>query len=356
MPGNTFGHTLRLTSFGESHGAALGGVLDGLPPLLPLSLEDIQPWLDRRRPGQSSYTTPRQEQDQIEILSGLFEGKTTGTPLAFLIRNCDQKSQDYERYKDIYRPGHGDFSYHKKYGIYDYRGGGRSSARETLIRVAAGAIAYKLLNHILKTSVTIQAALVQLGHQKIDYTKWNWKEVRNNPFSCPDPDSTPLWEKYLQEMKEQGRSVGALIEVHADGIPAGLGEPVYDKLDADLAKALMSINAVKAVEIGSGFSCITANRGFDELTQEGFQSNQAGGILAGISTGAAIVCRVAFKPTSSTKEVRQTLSHSNESRRISIEGRHDPCVALRAPVIVESMVALTLADHLLRWNGQCGYY
>ncbi len=358
MPGNQFGHSLVLTSWGESHGTAIGGVLDGVPPGILLNLEFIQQALDRRRPGQSSYVTPRQEADRIEVLSGVYEGKTLGTPLAFMIRNTNQDSSAYQAYQNVFRPGHADYAYWKKYGHYDHRGGGRASARETAVRVAAGAIAQLVLNHLLGFIPTVRAALVQLGTCSINYEYWDWEEVQSNPFFCPDPTSVLLWQEYLKEIQQQGQSVGALIEVHAKDIPAGLGEPVYDKLDADLAKALMSINAVKGVEIGDGFATVSAPVGYDEMTTDDkapFLSNRSGGILGGISTGQDIICRLALKPTSSTPQPRQTLTRKGQAVRTEIRGRHDPCVGIRAVPIAEAMVNLVLADHLLRWRGQCGF-
>lgn len=357
MPGNQIGRALALTSWGESHGVAIGGVIDGLPPGLPLDLAQIQKHLDLRRPGQSSFVTPRNEPDQVQILSGFFEGKTLGTPLAFLIENKDQKSTDYTCFRNVFRPGHADYAYHQKYGHVDHRGGGRASARETAIRVVAGAIAIQVLNDVIGSEVHIHAALIQLGKKKTSGL-WDIKNIHTNPFFCPDPTVVEGWRQYLDAVRDAGTSVGAIIEIQASGIPAGLGEPVYDKLDADLAKALMSINAVKAVEIGDGFSSATAATGFDEmsLTPESkavFNSNKAGGILGGISTGQTIVCRIALKPTSSTKQERATLTKDLTPTTLGIHGRHDPCVGIRAVPIAKSMVAFTLADHLLRWRGQC---
>ena len=357
MPGNIIGHSLRLTSWGESHGLFVGGVLDGIPPGLQLNMEAVHLFLNRRRPGQP-LTTPRTEADELQILSGVFEGRTTGTPLSFQVANKDAKPQEYAPVRSVYRPGHGDYSYHKKYGHVDYRGGGRASARETVVRVAAGAIAHQILTHFLSPSFFIKGAIVQLGEKKINRSQWNWESISQNIFSCPDQESIPLWTTYLEESKEAGLSLGALIEVQAHGIPAGLGEPVYDKLDADLCKALMSINAVKGVEIGDGFDCVSAPCGYDEMQLKNedisFLTNRSGGILAGISTGAPLICRAAFKPTSSTKNPRQSVTKTGENIILSLAGRHDPCVALRAVPIVETMVAFTLADHLLRHRAQCG--
>ena len=354
MPGNTFGQLLTLTSWGESHGSAIGGVIDGIPPGIHLNLQDIQEALNRRRPGQShGLTSPRAESDIIQILSGFFEGKTLGTPLSFMIQNTDQKSSDYDTLKNIYRPGHADYTYTKKYGHVDHRGGGRASARETAVRVAAGEIARQILIPFFP-DYQCTAGVIQIGQHKTT-APWNGTPYPLNPLFCPDADSIDVWIQYLQTIKDNGKSVGALIEVHAQGIPAGLGEPVYDKLDADLAKALMSINAAKAVEIGDGLEAVIADTGFDEMGQgTTFHSNHAGGILGGISTGQPIVCRVSFKPTSSTPQPRQTLDKNGREITVSIEGRHDPCVGIRAVPIVEAMVHLTLADHFLRWRGQCG--
>lgn len=358
MPGNHLGQALTLTSWGESHGPAIGGVIDGLPPGIFLDIEQIQYQLDKRRPGHSSVVSARNERDKIQILSGMFEGKTLGTPLAFMIQNEDQKPQDYQPLKDVFRPGHADYSYHKKYGHVDHRGGGRASARETAIRVVAGAVAVQLLHQLLKTSITITAALIQLGQEKIS-AEWDGNPFKENAFFCPDPHVIEEWHRSLATAQNQGKSIGAIIEIQAKGLPAGLGEPVYDKLDADLAKALMSINAVKAVEIGDGFASITADNGFDEmaLTPDQavhFASNKAGGILGGISTGQPIVCRIALKPTSSTRQPRETLTKALQPTVIKIDGRHDPCVGIRAVPIAQAMVAFTLADHVLRWRGQCG--
>lgn len=359
MPGNLLGQALTLLSWGESHGPAIGGVIDGLPPGIPISLDLIQEQLNRRRPGQSSIVTPRNEPDQVRILSGFFEGKTLGTPLGFIIENQNQKSEDYQNLQHIFRPGHADYAYHQKYGHVDHRGGGRASARETAIRVVAGSISLQLLHYLLGPSLNVRACLVQLGEKKVSSIR-DWNYVSQNPFYCPDPTIIDEWHDYLTSIRDIGKSVGALIEVHANGVPAGLGEPVYDKLDADLAKALMSINAVKAVEIGDGFACVAAETGFDEMTlsvdqQVDFSSNKAGGILGGISTGQPIVCRIALKPTSSTTQIRNTLTKQFNPTTLAVQGRHDPCVGIRAVPIAEAMVAFTLADHYLRWRGQCGF-
>lgn len=358
MPGNQLGKALTLLSWGESHGPAIGGVVDGLPPGIPLNLDRIQEQLNRRRPGQSSVVTSRNEPDKVRILSGFFEGKTLGTPLAFIIENQNHKSEDYQALQNVFRPGHADYAYHQKYGHVDHRGGGRASARETAIRVVAGSVALQLLHYLLNPFLGVRAALIQLGQKKISNI-WDWDYVMQNPFFCPDPNVIDEWHDYLAAVRASGKSVGALIEVHASGVPAGLGEPVYDKLDADLAKALMSINAVKAVEIGDGFACVTADAGFDEMTLSAdqrvdFSSNKAGGILGGISTGQPIVCRIALKPTSSNTQVRDTLTKQLTPMALTVQGRHDPCVGIRAVPIAEAMVAFTLADHYLRWRGQCG--
>ncbi|WP_435641357.1 chorismate synthase [Micavibrio aeruginosavorus] len=354
MSGNRFGTLFQYQSWGESHGPAIGCVVDGVPPRIELSEADIQPFLDRRKPGQSKFTTQRQEADEVKILSGVFEGQTTGTPLSLIIENNDAKSKDYTDIKDKFRPGHADFTYQKKYGIRDYRGGGRSSARETAMRVAAGAIARKIL-----PGVTIRAAVVQVGPHKINRDNWNWDILHDNPFFTVDADIVPVWEEFLDVRRKAGSSVGAIVEVVASGVPAGLGAPVYDKLDADLAKALMSINAVKGVEIGAGFDCVTLggeeNADDIRIGADGnpiFLSNHAGGILGGISTGQDVVARVAFKPTSSILTPKQTIDvHGNETDIVT-KGRHDPCVGLRGAPVVEAMVACVLADHWLRHKAQ----
>lgn len=351
MAGNSFGSVFRFTTFGESHGPAIGCVVDGAPPLIDLAEADIQHWLDRRRPGQSKFTTQRQEPDQVNILSGVFEGKTTGTPIGLLIHNVDQRSKDYSQIKDRFRPGHADVAYETKYGIRDYRGGGRSSARETAMRVAAGAIARKILGD----QVMIRGGLVQIGADRIDRDAWRWDAAGQNPFWCPDPEAAMRWEEKLLAIRKSGSSIGAVIEVHASGVPAGLGDPVYDKLDADLAKAAMSINAVKGVEIGAGFDCATLSgeENADEMriSADGdpvFLSNKAGGILGGISTGQDIVMRFAVKPTSSILTPRRSIDRHGEEIEVSTKGRHDPCVGIRAVPVGEAMMAITLADHLLR--------
>lgn len=350
MSGNTIGTLFSLTTFGESHGVAIGGIVDGCPAGLSLDLDFIQSELNRRKPGTSRFVTPRQESDQVQILSGIFEGKTTGTPIGFVIYNQDQRSQDYSNIKDRFRPGHADFSYQAKYGIRDYRGGGRSSARETASRVVGGAIAKALL---AQYGITVQSYLSQLGEHVIDFV--DLKHCADNPFNCPNEHQIPTLERYLGDIRRDGDSIGAELTVIATGVPAGLGEPVFDRLDADLAKALMSINAVKAVSIGDGFD-VVKQRGSEHRDQRraevGFLSNHAGGILGGISSGQTIVARAAFKPTSSILVTGETTNLAGETVEVSTHGRHDPCVALRACPIIEAMVALTLADHLLRQRGQ----
>lgn len=358
MSHNTFGHLFRVTTWGESHGPAIGCVVDGAPPRLSLSEADIQPYLDRRRPGQSRYTTQRQEADQVKILSGTFEGQTTGTPISLLIENTDQRSRDYDKVKDKFRPGHADYTYLAKYGVRDYRGGGRQSARETAARVAAGAIA----RLVLGKKINIRGALVQMGPHGVDRRNWNWDETENNPFWCPDAKAAKKWETYLNGVRKAGSSCGAVIEVMATGVPVGLGAPIYGKLDADIAQALMSINAVKGVEIGDGFAAagLTGEENADEMRKgrtgrpPKFLSNHAGGILGGISTGQDIVARFAVKPTSSILSERKTITTDGENTEISTTGRHDPCVGIRAVPVGEAMLACVLADHLLRRRAQNG--
>ncbi len=356
MAGNSFGTVFRFTTWGESHGPAIGCVVDGVPPRLELAEGDIQHWLDRRRPGQSRFATQRRESDRVRILSGVFDGRTTGTPISLLIENEDARSRDYEQIKDRFRPGHADFTYWKKYGIRDHRGGGRSSARETASRVAAGAVARKILGD----AVTIRGALVQIGPHRIDRVRWDWDAVDDNPFWSPDRQSVQVWEGFLDEVRKRGSSAGAVIEIVASGVPAGLGDPIYDKLDADLAKAMMSINAVKGVEIGAGFAAaeLSGEDNADEMRMEGgrvaFLSNNAGGILGGIATGQDIVVRFAVKPTSSILTPRRSVDiHGNEVE-VSTKGRHDPCVGIRAVPVGEAMMAIVLADHLLRHRALCG--
>jgi chorismate synthase len=361
MSHNTFGHLFRVTTWGESHGAAIGCVVDGCPPGLPLGAADIQVWLDKRRPGQSRFTTQRREPDTVRILSGVFDDDTgaqvtTGTPICLIIDNVDQRGRDYAGIKDKFRPGHADFTYLQKYGIRDYRGGGRSSARETAMRVAAGAIARKIL-----PGVSIRGALVQIGKHKVDRSGWAWGEVANNPFFSPDAAIVETWSQYLDGLRKAGSSIGAVIEVVAEGVPPGWGAPVYGKLDQDLASAIMSINAVKGVEIGAGMGAalLTGEDNGDEIRmgndhQPLFLSNNAGGILGGISSGQPIVCRFAVKPTSSILTPRRTIDRSGRETEISTTGRHDPCVGIRAVPVGEAMMAIVLADHFLRHRAQVG--
>jgi chorismate synthase len=350
MSGNTIGKLFTLTTAGESHGKALVGIVDGCPPNLELSETDLQTDLDLRKPGTSRHTTQRREDDIVEILSGVFEGKTTGTPIAMIIHNTDQRSKDYSNIKDLYRPGHADMTYQAKYGIRDYRGGGRSSARETAMRVAAGGIAKKYLN---TQGIVIQGYLSQLGPIKIDPI--DMSITTTNPFFCPDESKLSELEKYMDDLRKSGDSIGAKVSVIATGVPVGLGEPIFDRLDAELAHSLMSINAVKGVEIGAGFDSIT-QRGSehrDVQTQEGFMSNNAGGILGGISSGQDIIAHIALKPTSSLRLPVQSLDKKGKMSEVITKGRHDPCVGIRATPIAEAMVALTLMDHLLRHKAQC---
>ena len=350
MSGNTIGKLFTVTSFGESHGVAIGCIVDGCPAGLELSEADIQGDLDRRKPGTSRHTTQRREADEVKILSGVFEGKTTGTPIALLIENTDQRSKDYSKIAESFRPGHADYTYHQKYGFRDYRGGGRSSARETAMRVAAGAIAKKYLKE--QAGVEIRGYLSQLGTVKAE--KFDWSVVETNPFFCPDADKVPELEAYMDALRKEGNSIGARIEVIATNVPVGLGEPIFDRLDAELAYALMSINAVKGVEIGDGFACVTA-KGTDfrdEITPEGFLSNHAGGILGGISSGQDIRASIALKPTSSLRLTGRSINTRGEPIEVITEGRHDPCVGIRATPIAEAMVAIVLMDHYLRHRAQ----
>ena len=357
MSGNGFGHLFRFTTFGESHGPAIGCVVEGVPPRIPLAEADIQHWLDRRRPGQSRFTTQRKEPDTVRILSGVFEGQTTGTPVGLLIENVDTRSKDYGDISDKFRPGHADYTYWKKYGIRDYRGGGRSSARETAMRVAAGAVARKILGD----SIRIRGALVQMGPHRIDRDAWDWDAVEDNPFWCPDRKAAQSWEGYLDGLRKDGSSVGAVVEVVAEGVPAGLGAPVYNKLDADLASAMMGINAAKSVEIGAGLRAaeLRGEENADEMRMNAdgsvrFLSNNAGGILGGISSGQDIVVRFAVKPTSSILISRETVTLDGKDSDILTKGRHDPCVGIRAVPIGEAMMACVLADHMMRQRAQCG--
>ncbi len=350
MSGNTIGKLFTVTTFGESHGLALGAIIDGCPPGLALTEADLQKDLDRRKPGTSRYTTQRREDDEVKILSGVFEGKTTGTSIGLLIENRDQRSKDYGKIKDRFRPMHADYSYEQKYGLRDYRGGGRSSARETAMRVAAGAVAKKYLAE--QHGILVRGYLSQLGPIKAE--KLDWELVESNPFFCPDADKIPEMEAYMQALRKSGDSIGAKISVVASAVPVGLGEPVFDRLDADIAHALMGINAVKGVEIGAGFDCVEAkgSEHRDELTPEGFTSNNAGGVLGGISSGQDIVAHIALKPTSSILVPGKTINQQGEPVDVITTGRHDPCVGIRAVPIAEAMLAIVLMDHLLRHRGQ----
>ncbi|HYC45749.1 MAG TPA: chorismate synthase [Burkholderiales bacterium] len=350
MSGSTLGKLFTVTSFGESHGPAIGCVVDGCPPGMELSERDIQPELDRRKPGTSRHVTQRREEDVVEILSGVFDGRTTGTPIALLIRNVDARSKDYSKIKDMFRPGHADYTYWQKYGIRDYRGGGRQSARETAVRVAAGAIAKKWLGE--QYAIVVRGYMSQLGPVEIPFKAWDG--VYENPFFVADPDYVPRLEEFMDKLRKSGDSVGAKITTVASNVPVGWGEPVYDKLDADLAYNMMSINAVKGVEIGAGFRCVTqkGTEHSDEMTPQGFLSNNAGGILGGISTGQEIVVSVAVKPTSSIRLARHTIDVHGRPTIIETHGRHDPCVGIRATPICEAMMALTLIDHALRHRAQ----
>ncbi|WP_392434014.1 chorismate synthase [Yersinia sp. HM-2024] len=352
MAGNSIGQFFRVTTFGESHGIALGCIIDGVPPGIPITEADIQLDLDRRRPGTSRYTTQRREPDQVRILSGVFEGVTTGTSIGLMIENTDQRSQDYSAIKDVFRPGHADYTYEQKYGVRDYRGGGRSSARETAMRVAAGAIAKKYLAQ--KFGVQVRGYLAQIGDISCDVVDWD--QVEQNPFFYPDASKLESLDALMRELKKAGDSIGAKITVVAEHVPVGLGEPVFDRLDADLAHALMSINAVKGVEIGDGFAVVSkrGSENRDEIMPQGFQSNHAGGILGGISSGQPVVAHIALKPTSSITVPGQTINRQGEAVEMITKGRHDPCVGIRAVPIAEAMMAIVLMDHLLRQRAQCG--
>ena len=359
MSFNTFGKIFRFTTWGESHGPAIGCIVDGCPPNIPISEKEIQKDMDKRRPGQSKFTTQRKESDKVSILSGVFQGKTTGTPISMIIYNEDKRSRDYESIKDKFRPGHADFTYFKKYGIRDYRGGGRQSARETASRVAAGAIAKIVLKKIIGKKFSIVGAVTQLGILGCNILKWNDKEIRRNPFFCPDKSSVKLWEKYLLGIRKSGSSCGAVIELRARGIPVGLGSPIYSKLDADIASALMSINAVKGVNIGAGMGSayLTGEENSDEI-QGGagkirFKSNKAGGILGGISSGQEIIASFAVKPTSSILNSRETINKKGKNTKISVKGRHDPCVGIRAVPIGEAMLACVILDQYMMNKAQC---
>ena len=360
MSFNTFGKQFRFTTWGESHGPALGCVVDGCPPNISLKELDIQKELDRRKPGQSKFTTQRKEDDKVQILSGVFEGKTTGTPISLIIYNKDMRSKDYGNIKDKFRPGHADFTYFKKYGIRDYRGGGRSSARETAARVAAGAIAKKVLENKLGKKFKVIGAVTQLGILGCDTTKWSDKIINRNSFFCPDKNIIKLWEKYLLNIRKSGSSCGAIIEIRARGVPVGLGAPIYSKLDMDIASAMMSINAVKGVNIGSGMNSaqLSGEQNSDEISQKGkklkFNSNNAGGILGGISTGQEIIASFAVKPTSSILSTRKTIDKFGKNTTISVRGRHDPCVGIRAVPVGEAMMNCVLLDHYLMNKAQCG--
>ncbi len=356
MSDNSFGTLFRVTTWGESHGPAIGCVVDGTPPGIPLNEEDLQVWLDRRKPGTSRFVTQRREPDQVKILSGVFEGKTTGTSIGLLIENQDARSRDYSEIKDKFRPGHADYTYWKKYGFRDYRGGGRPSARETAMRVAAGGVARKILGK----GVKIRGAMIQMGTEKINPDNWRWNQIEKNPFWCPDAKAAAHWAEYLDDVRKAGSSVGAVIEIRASGVPAGLGAPIYGKLDVDLAAAMMGINAVKGVEIGAGFgaAALSGEENADEMRMENgkveFQSNKAGGVLGGISTGQDVVVRFAVKPTSSILTPRKTVTAKGRNTTVATKGRHDPCVGIRGVPVGEAMMACVLADHMLRHRGQCG--
>ena len=356
MSHNTFGHLFRVTTWGESHGTAIGCVVDGVPPRITLAESDIQHWLDRRRPGRSRYVSQRREPDTVRIVSGVFEGRTTGTPINLTIENVDARSRDYDDINDVYRPGHADFTYQRKYGIRDWRGGGRASARETASRVAAGAVARKVLGD----GIVVRGALVQVGPHTIDRERWNWEAVEDNPFWCPDPDAAAEWAGFIESVRKRGSSIGAIVEIVASGVPPGLGAPLYGKLDSDLAAAMMSINAVKGVEIGAGFAAaaLGGEENADEMRMRGrepvFLSNNAGGVLGGISTGQDVLARFAVKPTSSISVPVRTVDSRGRNVDVATRGRHDPCVGIRAVPVGEAMMACVLADHLLRHRAQCG--
>ena len=360
MGDNSFGRLFSFTSFGESHGPGIGCIIDGVPPRMPLSEELVQPYLDRRKPGQSRFVTQRREDDEVEILSGVFEGMTTGTPVAMLIRNKDQRSKDYGEIARQFRPGHADFTYQQKYGIRDYRGGGRSSARETAVRVAAGAVADLALRQALGADYRIRGGVVQIGPHAIDRSRLDWNETANNPFFCPDPVAAGEWEAYLDGVRKDGSSAGAVLEIVADGIPAGLGQPIYGKLDSEVAAAMMTINAVKGVEIGGGFAlaAMDGREAGDEMRAgpDGpeFLDNNNGGVLGGISTGQQLVVRVAIKPTSSILTPRRSVDMDGAEVDVVTKGRHDPCVGIRGVTVAEAMMAVTLLDALMRHQAQCG--
>ena len=360
MGDNSFGRLFSFTSFGESHGPGIGCIIDGVPPRMPLSEELVQPYLDRRKPGQSRFVTQRREDDEVEILSGVFEGMTTGTPVAMLIRNKDQRSKDYGEIARQFRPGHADFTYQQKYGIRDYRGGGRSSARETAVRVAAGAVADLALRQALGSDYRIRGGVVQIGPHAIDRSRLDWNETSNNPFFCPDPVAAGEWESYLDGVRKDGSSAGAVLEIVAEGVPAGLGQPIYGKLDSELAAAMMTINAVKGVEIGGGFALAATDgrKAGDEMRAgpDGpeFLDNNNGGVLGGISTGQQLVVRVAIKPTSSILTPRRSVDMDGAEVDVVTKGRHDPCVGIRGVPVAEAMIAVTLLDALMRHQAQCG--
>jgi chorismate synthase len=361
MASNSFGNIFKFTSFGESHGKAIGCIVDGVPPLISIEEKDIQYYLDRRKPGQSKFVTQRKESDTVEILSGVFNGKTTGHPIALHIKNEDQRSKDYSEIAEQFRPGHADITYQTKYGIRDYRGGGRSSARETAVRVAAGAIAFKILEYKLKKPIIIRASVIQMGPNKINRENFDWKEINNNPFFCGDSEAAKEWEVWLDELRKSGNSAGAIIEVIAENVPRGLGSPVYKKLDSQIAEALMSINAVKGVEIGSGFdiASLSGEEANDEIFPDNkgdyyFGSNHSGGILGGISSGQTIIARFVVKPTSSILTEKNSINLNNEAIKIKTKGRHDPCVGIRAVPVAEAMMAITLVDQLLSHESQIG--
>ncbi len=362
MAGNSFGQIFRFTTWGESHGPAIGVVVDGVPPRVPFADADAQTFLDRRRPGQSRFTTQRKEPDAVKIMSGVFEGETTGAPVSMMIENVDQRSRDYSEIAAKYRPGHADYTYDAKYGIRDYRGGGRSSARETASRVAAGALARKVIETLTGGAVEIRGALVQVGEMAVAPDIRDWAHAANNPLWCPDPGLTPKWENYLDDVRKAGSSVGAIIEVAASGVPVGLGEPIYGKIDSDLAAAMMTINAVKGVEIGAGMAsaALTGEANADEMRMDGgdvtFGSNNAGGVLGGITTGQDLVVRFAVKPTSSILTPRETVGRDGANTDVSTKGRHDPCVGIRAVPVGEAMMACVIADHLLRHRAQIGEF
>ena len=360
MSFNTFGKIFRFTTWGESHGPAIGCIVDGCPPNIHLSEKDIQKDMDRRRPGNSKFVSQRKESDKVEILSGVFNGKTTGTPISLLIKNEDKRSRDYESIKNKFRPGHADFTYFKKYGIRDYRGGGRQSARETASRVAAGAIARKVLKNFLGRKFNIIGAVTQLGLMGCDLSNWDNNQINKNPFFCPDKKSVKLWEKYLMSVRKSGSSCGAIIELRANGVPSGLGAPIYSKLDSDIASAFMSINAVKGVNIGAGMNSaqLSGEQNSDEISSKNnklkFNSNNAGGILGGISSGQEIIASFAVKPTSSILTTRKTINKFGKNTTISVKGRHDPCVGIRAVPVGEAMMNCVLLDHYLMNQAQCG--